>query len=174
MVMNVAFEKMMTRIMNGKGLLPQERDEIIQAANDRFRNEYANYERRYNGAIKQAESYGLRADRTVPDLRDDDIKQQMDALNQRDKLSKSIGVEAINNATLEDINLLNKRVLNASQLAAVKKRLEVLGAPAPALQPTETTTPTMGPAMPPPMIKPLGGSLSTLGNKQLLPLGFGQ
>ena len=170
----VAFEKMMTRIMNGKGLLPQERDEIIQAANDRFRNEYANYERRYNGAIKQAEGYGLRADRTVPDLRDDDIKQQMDALNQRDKLSKSIGVEAINNATLEDINLLNKRVLNAGQFAAVKKRLEVLGAPAPALQPTETTTPTMGPAMPPPMIKPLGGSLSTLGNKQLLPLGFGQ
>ena len=127
----VAFEKMMNRIMNGKGLLPQERDEIIQAANDRFRNEYANYERRYNSAVKQAESYGLRADRTVPDLRDDDIKAQMEALNERDQISKKITVDQIGNATIADLQLLNKRVMNAAQMKAVQKRLEELGKPPP-------------------------------------------
>ena len=127
----VAFEKMMNRIINGKGLLPQERDEIIQAANDRFRNEYANYERRYNSAVKQAESYGLRADRTVPDLRDDDIKQQMDALNKRDAASKEISASAISNASAADLALLNTRVLNAQQLDAYRKRLNELGNPPP-------------------------------------------
>ena len=138
----VAFEKMMNRIINGKGLLPQERDEIIQAANDRFRNEYANYERRYNSAVKQAESYGLRPDRTIPDLRDDDIKQQMDALSKRDAASKEISASAISNASAADLALLNTRVLNAQQLDAYRKRINELGN-IPAPKPTGEQAPAL-------------------------------
>lgn len=169
-------DKITNNLLTGQKLTQKQRDDVIEAARTRFRENYAEYERRLNQNTTLAEKYGLQPDRVVVDLREDDLKQQMDALNQRDKLSKSIGVEAINNATLEDINLLNKRVLNASQLAAVKKRLEVLGAPAPALQPTgqQQQQPMVQNMMPPNVLRPIEPvAPSPLGNKQLLPLGFG-
>ena len=167
-------EKITNNLMTGQKLTEKQRADVIEAARTRFRENYAEYERRIAQNTTLAEKYGLTPDRVVVDLRDDDLKQQMDALNQRDRISKSISVDQIGNASLDDLNLLNKRVLNANQMAAVKKRLEELGQPPAPPAPSGTGTSLMGPPMPPPMIKPLGGSLSTLGNKQLLPLGFGQ
>jgi hypothetical protein len=137
------FQKMTTRLMEGKVLLPEERAQIMRAATDRFREEYRTYEQAYNDAFKQASSYkGLDPNRAIPDRRDDDVKQQMDALNQRDQLSKSISVDAINNATADDLALLNTRVLGAKQLDAYRKRLSEIGN-IPAPQPTGEQAPAL-------------------------------
>jgi hypothetical protein len=168
------FQAFANSMMTGQKLRPEIRDQVLDAARSRFREVYNDYDRRVTQNNALAERYGLQPDRVVIDVREPELQQQMDALNQRDKLSKSISVDAISNASLDDLNLLNKRVLNAAQMSAVKKRLEELGQPPAPPAPSGTGTSMMGPPMPPPMIKPLGGSLSTLGNKQLLPLGFGQ
>jgi hypothetical protein len=168
------FQAFANSMMTGQKLRPEIRDQVLDAARSRFREVYNDYDRRVTQNNTLAEKYGLQPDRVVIDVREPELQQQMDALNQRDKLSKSISVDAISNASLDDLNLLNKRVLNANQMAAVKKRLEELGQPPAPPASSGTGTSMMGPPMPPPMIKPLGGSLSTLGNKQLLPLGFGQ
>ena len=168
------FQAFANSMMTGQKLRPEIRDQVIDAARSRFREVYNDYDRRVTQNNDLAKRYDLQPDRVVIDVREPELQQQMDALNQRDRISKSISVDQIGNASLDDLNLLNKRVLNANQMAAVKKRLEELGQPPAPPAPSGTGTSLMGPPMPPPMIKPLGGSLSTLGNKQLLPLGFGQ
>jgi hypothetical protein len=168
------FQAFANSMMTGQKLRPEIRDQVIDAARSRFREVYNDYDRRVTQNNDLAKRYDLQPDRVVIDVREPELQQQMDALNQRDRISKSISVDQISNASLDDLNLLNKRVLNANQMSAVKRRLEELGQPPAPPAPTGTGTSVMGPPMPPPMIKPLGGSLSTLGNKQLLPLGFGQ
>lgn len=124
------FHKMTTQLMRGKELLPEQREQIMRAATERFREEYSAYDREYNNAIRRAGQYkGLDPNRAILDIRDDDIKAQMEALNERDQISKSITVDQIGNATIADLQLLNKRVMNAAQMKAVQKRLEELGKP---------------------------------------------
>lgn len=171
------FEAFRLKYMTGERMRPELREQIIEAARTRFREEYATYEREYNNAIRRAGQYkGLDPNRAILDVRDDDIKTQMDALNQRDQISKSISVDQIGNATVADLELLNKRVLNAAQLKAVQKRLEELGK-SPNPQPSATGS-APGGMMVPPSFQPIAPMMqpapSVLGNKQLLPLGFGQ
>ena len=171
------FEAFRLKYMTGERMRPELRDDIIEAARTRFREEYAAYERQYNNAFKQASSYkGLDPNRAIVDSRDDDIKVEMDMLKNRDKFTREATADEISGLSLAALQQMNTRVMNAKQLDAYRKRLGELGQPR-VPQPTATGEAPGGMMMPPalrpiePMMQPAPG---LIGNKQLLPLGFGQ
>lgn len=171
------FEAFRLKYMTGERMRPELRDDIIEAARTRFREEYATYERQYNNAFKQASSYkGLDPNRAIVDSRDDDIKVEMDMLKNRDKFTREATADEIGGLSLAALQQMNTRVMNAKQLDAYRKRLGELGQPR-VPQPTATGEAPGGMMMPPalrpvePMMQPAPG---LIGNKQLLPLGFGQ
>jgi len=128
------FSAFANNIMTGQKLRPEIREQVLEAARSRFNENYADYERRLEQNIELAKRNKLDPENVAIDQRDPALKAQMDAMRQRDQISKSITVDQIGNATVADLELLNKRVLNATQMKAVQKRLEELGKP-PVIEP---------------------------------------
>jgi hypothetical protein len=157
------FSAFANNLMTGQKLRPEIREQVLEAARSRFNENYADYERRLEQNIELAKRNKLDPENVAIDQRDPALKAQMDAMRQRDQISKSISVDQIGNATVADLELLNKRVLNAGQLAAVKKRLEELGKP-PVIEPAANAPTTAIPF----------GRTSAVGDREIRPFSRGE
>jgi len=170
------FSAFANNIMTGQKLRPEIREQVLEAARSRFNENYADYERRLEQNIQLAKRNKLDPENVAIDQRDPALKAQMDMMRQRDQVTREATTEEIGGLSLAALQQMNTRVMNAKQLDAYRKRLEELGKP-PAPQPSATGSAPGGMMVPPsfqpavPMMQP---APSILGNKQLLPLGFGQ
>lgn len=129
---------MFNRALGGGALSQEARDQIVNAARQRFTQELDAYSSgldRYRGL---AERYGLKPENVINDVRDPDIRRAREVETARAAASREVTPEQILNATAEQLDSLDMRALTAAQVAAVNARRAQLARPArpaPAEQP---------------------------------------
>lgn len=128
-VVDAPFERMMNSIMKGDRLSQEQRDQIIQAAQSRFKNEYTDYERSFENANKNALSYGVNAVRTVQDVRDPAVVQQVQMERDIERASKTISARDILSLDMEGLQMLKPDMMSKAAKDAYKARIQMLTAP---------------------------------------------
>ena len=113
---------MFNRALGGGALSQEARDQIVNAARQRFTQELDAYSAgldRYRGL---AESYGLKPENVINDVRDPDIRRARKVEIERASASREVTPAQIANATADQLDRLDMRVLTAGQIAAVNAR----------------------------------------------------
>jgi len=125
-----AFKKLANAVITGERLTPKQREDIIQAAKSRFKAEYEDYERTFDAENKKALGYGVNAVRTVQDVRDPAVVQEVQRDRDIDRASKTISAKDVLSLDMEGLGMLRPEMMSKAAKDAYKARVQMLTRPA--------------------------------------------